>query len=151
MTSTEQRIPAASRPLTDGVLIETDVLCDFLVARNSCLRKVLGLYPCYTTVINASELFAIGKDDAERNAMMALLSGIRVLGLHPKYALKIGEIARNNRARGMKERDAIVIGTAIASRLPIVTEAWAEKYKGYGGVRVVSQSEMTNTRVNVQI
>lgn len=133
------------RPVTEGVLIETDVLVGFLLSpAQSLLRKALAKAPCYTTVINAAELFSAAANEQERDAVQSLLSGLRVIGLSARYATTIGETARDIRQKGFEisERDAIVIGTAIAARLPVVTERWNEKYKEYECVRVVEKKEL---------
>ncbi len=133
------------RPVTEGVLIETDVLTDFLLSpERSLLRKAFTLAPCYTTVINAAELFSAVRDEREREAVQALLSGLRVIGLSARYAATIGETAREVKQKGFEisERDAIVIGTAVAARLPVLTEKWTRKYEQYGCVHVVSVKEL---------
>ncbi|HZV12420.1 MAG TPA: type II toxin-antitoxin system VapC family toxin [Candidatus Kapabacteria bacterium] len=133
------------RPVSEGVLIETDVLADFLLSPEpSLLRKAFATAPCYTTVINAAELFSAVRDEREREAVQALLSGLRVIGLSARYAATIGETVREVRQKGFEisERDAIVIGTAVAARLPVMTKQWSRKYEQYGCVHVVSAKEL---------
>lgn len=139
------------RPLEEGALIETDVLCDYLVSdKPSLLRMLLRNVPCYTTVINAAELFSVVHNEHERLCVHNLLGGLRVMGLNARYAITIGNLTREAREAGCKisERDAIIAGTCVASRLPIVTIRWKEKYRALNSVRVVSSTELSEFNKN---
>ena len=72
-------------------LIETDILNDYLMHRSSdgepsLLRQALAQATCYTTMINAMELFASATDQKSRDATMNLLMVVRVLGFSARYA-----------------------------------------------------------------
>jgi predicted nucleic acid-binding protein len=139
------------KPLEEGALIETDVLCDYLVSNKmSLLRTLLRTIPCYTTVINAAELFSVVHNENERLSVYNLLGGLRVMGLNARYAVTIANVAREARDNGSKisERDSIIAGTCVASRLPLITVQWKEKYQALKSVRVVSSSELSEFNKN---
>lgn len=133
------------RPLTEGVLVESDVLVEFLTTRGqTLLHDALRVVPCFTTVVNAAELLGAAGNDMEVQNVRAALSGLRVLGLSARYALAMGEAAREARARGaaLSVRDAIIVGTAIDARLPVLTRSKAEVFRTVPGVRVVTPEEI---------
>lgn len=133
------------RPLTDGVLVETDVLIAFLTTPGTTvLHRALSAIPCYTTVVNAAELLGAAESEDEVRTVRAALSGLHVLGLSARYAFAMGRVARSARAGGapLSTRDAVVIGTAVDARLPVLTIANAEKFRAVDGVTVVTPDEI---------
>jgi predicted nucleic acid-binding protein len=69
---------------------------------------------CFTTVLNASELiFKI----EQKSMVVDLLNALKVLGIHPKYALGVDKY--KNLFKSLD--DAIFCATAEYNQLPVVT------------------------------
>lgn len=66
-----------------GTLTETDLL-----------SKCLKLFVCYTSVINASEMFSMYSNKSELDHVKNSFTGINILGIPFRYSIKIGEILR---------------------------------------------------------
>jgi predicted nucleic acid-binding protein len=120
-----------------GVLIDTDVLAAYLAGTDAgAVRRALGSVACYTTVVNAAELRAAAVNEIEIAAVEQLLVGFRVLGLSARYYATIGRILGTYRSAGLTERDAIIAGTAVEAKLPLVTADHAARYRMIEGLDV---------------
>ena len=82
---------------------------------------------CFTTVINASELYYTVKNDDQKKQVDALLNSLKVLGLHARYSLSISEFSNNTST----VRDALICSVAKNNKLPILT-AENSRYSGTG-------------------
>ncbi len=100
------------------LLIDTDILVDHLINDKdelSILEKAMSSHICFTTVINASELFfAVG--DQRKEADM-LLRSLKVLGLHARYSLSISEFT----GKVDSVRDAMICSAAKINKLSVLT------------------------------
>nr|MBP9119695.1 hypothetical protein [Ignavibacterium sp.] len=71
-------------------LLETDVLLEYLVLyefyKESYLIKMMQKAICFTSVLNASELFMFANSDYEKEKVRDLLNALKVLGLHSRYS-----------------------------------------------------------------
>lgn len=75
-------------------LVETDILVYFLTTTGNVETHLLKLMQkgiCFTSVINASELFFYANSDFEKQMVRDLLNSIKVLGLHSRYSLSVHE------------------------------------------------------------
>lgn len=107
-----------------GVLVETDLIAEFLTAGSdgpSLLRRLLEVITCYTTFLNAAEIYSAARDDEERRTVERALFGLKILGASARYAKTIGA-ALSSDVTGIDHRKAIVAGMAIESDLAIVTD-----------------------------
>ena len=107
-------------------LIDTDVLVDHLIHdknSKSDLEKAMLKGTCFTTVINASELY-LAANVSERKWIDKLLRTINVLGLHARYSLS----ASNYCGRTENLREVLLVITAKINKLPLLTNN-KEKYK----------------------
>lgn len=102
-------------------LLETDFIISYL---NYCgeklksdLIKFLTEGKCFTTVLNASELYFFAKDKQQLEAVNKFLYSISVLGIHSRYALRVNEFAKyfNN------TRDCMFYLVALFNNLSIIT------------------------------
>ena len=98
-------------------LIDTDVLLDHLFHADdspSALEILMTKGLCFTTVLNASELIF---NVPQKLLAVDLLNAIKVLGIHPKYALGVDKykIILNTLD------EAVFCATAEYNKLPIVT------------------------------
>jgi hypothetical protein len=115
-------------------LLETDILIDYLTFDNSggepFLLTLMQKGICFTSVLNASELFMLVKTDFEKEKVRDLLNSINVLGLHSRYSLAIPACMNNFN----NIRDALFYVLAEQNRLIIVS---LNPHK-YDGLRVNS-------------
>ena len=111
----------------NAVFIETDVMVDFLTTgeHSSLLRRALGQFRCYTSVIQRAELFEWASDTARREAVGALLGLVRPLGLHPRMSPEIAEFHTKLKVGPEAVLDpwryAISAAIARSSKLPILS------------------------------
>lgn len=117
------------------VFLDTDVYLKHLQGdEDSVLLKCLSLFDCYTSVINASEVFAkCETKEQEENAKQSFF-GSGVLGIPYKYSHTIGKLLKDK----MNYRDACVTAILIETKLPIVSftdmkSEYAQKY----GIKIV--------------
>jgi predicted nucleic acid-binding protein len=80
-------------------LLDTDILIEYLTFNNSSrepfLLTLMQKGICFTSVLNASELFMLAKTDVEKEKVRDLLNAINVLGLHSRYSLAIPACINN--------------------------------------------------------
>jgi predicted nucleic acid-binding protein len=81
------------------------------------------LFSCFTTVINAAELYAGAWGDEEIKKVDAALWGMKVLGLSSRYAKHIGQlfVKLQTQGKSITEHDCLIAGIALESKLPILT------------------------------
>lgn len=103
-------------------LLETDIIIDYLnydgEKTKSDLIKLLSKGKCFTTILNASELYFFAKNIYQKEAVDKFLYSINVLGLHSRYSLKVKEYSShfNN------VRDCMFYLVALFNNLAIVTK-----------------------------
>lgn len=115
-------------------LLETDILIDYLTFNKSgnqpFLLNLMRKGICFTSVLNASELFMLAMADVDKEKVRDLLNAINVLGLHSRYSLAIPACMNNFN----NIRDALFYVLAEQNRLIIVS---LNPHK-YDGLRVNS-------------
>jgi len=110
------------------VFLDTDVYLNHLKGtKDSVLLKSLSLFGCFTSVINASEVFSECKTDAEHEKAKHSFYGSGVLGIPYKYSVTLGKLLKEN----VNFRDAAVLTMLIETKLPIVS--FTDKYDEYAG------------------
>jgi len=103
-------------------LLETDIILDYLNFNGeklkSSLIKFLSEGKCFTTVLNASELYFICENNNQSEVVSKFLYSINVLGIHSRYSLKVREYSShfNN------TRDCLFYLVALFNNLAIVTK-----------------------------
>ena len=99
-------------------LLETDVLVDHLTSeKNNYLLNLMQKGICFTTVLNASELLAVCKNEKELKEVRSVLDSLKVLGLHSRYALSVPEFSGKTK----NIRDALFAVVSLINKLPVVT------------------------------
>lgn len=110
-------------------LLETDILIDYLTFNKSgSLPFLLILMQkgiCFTSVLNASELFMLAKSNFEKEKVRDLLNSINVLGLHSRYSLLIPNCIN----KFSNIRDALFYILAEQNKL-VILSLKPEKYTG---------------------
>lgn len=100
------------------IFLDTDVYLKHLNGDNdSVLLKCLSLFDCYTSVINASEVFAECKTKEQEEIAKQAFFGSGVLGIPYKYSHTIGKLLKQN----INYRDAMMLTIVIETKLPIVS------------------------------
>lgn len=129
---------------TQGILVETDILVDFLATQSdtpSLLRLLLAEMPCYTTYVQAAELYACANNEEEIQHIEPALLAVRVLGASARYAPTIGAILRDTMEDKQLQkpswREIATSAIAIESRLPIVTKNFLRNYEQILGVSII--------------
>ena len=102
-------------------LVDTDVLVKYLVLKESgkttSLIDLMQKGICFTSVLNASELFMLAKSDYQKEKARDVLNALKVLGLHSRYSLSIP----NCMNRFDNIRDSLFYILAEQNRLTIVS------------------------------
>jgi len=130
--------------MSTGVLIETDVIVEYLLAptgQTPLLRTLLQATTCYCTFLQAAEIYSAASNDEERRMVERPLFGLKVLGASSRYATTIGALL-TSRLGSTALRTAIVAALASESKLPIVTDAFAPALAAVEGLRVIRASEL---------
>ena len=107
--------------------IDTDILVEHLnhcCKSKSILEKAMLRGICFTSVINASELYIAVKNDDEKKEVDKLLRTLNVLGIHARYSLSVYEISEH----AGNLRDALVGVLVKNNKLPVLTNN-NKKYK----------------------
>ncbi|MEP7147190.1 MAG: hypothetical protein ABI792_09305 [bacterium] len=79
------------------IFLDTDILSEHLAKGSSgdesLLSKCLNMFDgCYTSVINASEIFSKFKNKGQTDKAKSLFNEVSILGIPFRYSLKIGEV-----------------------------------------------------------
>lgn len=126
-----------------GVLVETDILTEFLTARRgevSLLRRLLAEVPCYTTYVQAAELYSCAVDDNDLRTIEPALFGVRVLGASARYAQTTGQLLRGLSVTSGSLpawRETLTATIAIEARLPVVTHNFLQNYGQIPAVAII--------------
>ena len=81
---------------TPEFLLDTDILEEHLRNPGKNRLSILGSLAlqgiCFTTVLNATELFLLASNKEETEAVFSVLSAVHVLGIHQRYSLQTPEL-----------------------------------------------------------
>lgn len=116
-------------------LLDTDVIYEHLKSDNeiSTFEKFLSQGVCYTSIINAVEIYSLLKNKKE--LADSLLYSLKVLGLPARYSMEVVKFEEN-----YSVRDILFIITAKMNKLPIVSFK-EEKYIS-SGVRIINPKNL---------
>lgn len=107
-----------------GILIDTDILFAHLTgaAENrrsySLLEYLMCQEICFTTVLNAAQLYLCCETAAEKSAVRKLLNGINILGIHPRYAL---QLEKDDYVPEVDTVRSLFFATAVSNKMKIAT------------------------------
>lgn len=130
-----------------GILVETDILAAYLLEGSdseSVLRRYLRRAPCFTSFVQAAELFACVDSAEERILVEKALYSLRILGAHARYAESIASLYQQgfDTVPGFSMRDAIVLGIAVESNLPVLTKKHVRKYRNFSSVTTIEPNDV---------
>lgn len=121
-------------------LIDTDIFVDHLIQKDnsalSDLEIAMTTGMCFTSVIQASELYFYVSDPVEKKGVDSVMRAMKVLGIHPRYSLNISDFFN----KVATTRDAIVCSVAKNNKLPIFTNDCI-RYKE-SGIKIITSLEM---------
>ncbi len=109
------------------IFLDTDIYLNHLTKgkrlKGSLLLKSLALFDCYSSVLNASEIFYGCENEQQLEKAKHSFYGTGVLGIPYKYSLTIADVLRNIESENLKNtfRDAVVTAICIETRLPMFT------------------------------
>jgi hypothetical protein len=145
MFANAEDMTSSQTPISQ-LLIETDILADYLLAppgEATLLRTALRQVRCYTTMLNALELFRAASDAFEREAILAVLTLVRVLGFPARTAetaalalFEANVLNKSSASVHIQTRESIVLGLAHASKLGILTRTYNTRYRQLGIVPI---------------
>lgn len=121
-------------------LIDTDVIIEHLthsdLQTKSVLEKLMTQGVCFTTVVNASELYFAALSVEEKRMIDSVLGALKVLGINSRYSLNISEFFN----KVATTRDALICTTAKINKLPLVTNN-IDRYKE-SGITIINPKEL---------
>ena len=74
------------------LFIDTDVIASHLEGKTELLLKAASSFTCYTSVINASEIFSISSNEDFLQKCKKAFLGLNMLGIPYRYSNSIGKI-----------------------------------------------------------
>lgn len=121
-------------------LIDTDIISNHLILNDisdlSDLEFAMTEGICFTSVINASEIYFGVTNLKEKQNVDSVMNALNVLGIHSRYSLNISEFFD----KVATTRDAIMCSVAKNNKLPILTNNY-ERYKK-SGIKIISSKEL---------
>lgn len=110
-------------------LLETDIITNHLTAENSAgltiMEQCMLSGYCFTTVINAAEIYSTKTAVMHLNIISDIFAAIKILGINSRYVLKLPDFY----GKVFDWRDAIFASVAWHNKLTIVTLD-TNKYSG---------------------
>lgn len=103
----------------------------------------MSLFECYTSVINASEIFSVCSTKKRiENAKRSFL-GVSILGIPFRYSVTAGKIMRRINDKKLKNtfRDSLIITMCAETKLPLFTlnESRYKNLSDYFKVKLISK------------
>lgn len=119
------------------ILIDTDILLQHLTTKDeiSILMNLMTKYDCFTTVINAIEVYKFAGKKNKKLANM-MLYGLKILGIHSRYAEMVTDLieSQNNKRKNWNLRDALFVMMSLQNKL-FITTLNPKKYLNYNNVK----------------
>ncbi len=120
------------------ILVDTDILIDHLITKEkeSILMKLMYKYDCFTTVINAFEVYLYA-GRKNKPFIDMLLSGFKVLGLHGRYSQNLWEILlRVEDSNDWNLRNVLIVSLAVNNKLILATFN-DENYRNFAKLKLL--------------
>jgi hypothetical protein len=93
---------------------------------------------CFTSAINASELYYSASTSAERDSVDKVLYALKVLGINSRYSLEVARFSDQVDS----VRDALFCAVAFKNKLPILTENICRYSQT--GLEIITSQELRN-------
>jgi predicted nucleic acid-binding protein len=104
------------------IVVHSDIIYDHLLHTGqgaSMLRNAMKKYLCYTTVVNAMEVFSCAGSARQTRVIQDALGAMKILGLNSRTAKNFGTLMR--RYPGYSFADLLVAGICLDSNLSLLT------------------------------
>ena len=120
------------------IFLETDVFIKHLEgSENSILVKCHKLFTCFTSVINATELFSLSDNEADKSNIKSSLFGTGVLGIPYKYSETAGKLM--NDYKGFTLREYMIGALLLETKLPVISFSYNEvKFYEMTGIKFIN-------------
>lgn len=106
-----------------GLLVDTDVFIDYFNARAFASILETSRFSIYYTAVTRKELLAKrGLASGEREAILAVLRGHRLIRIDQRIAARYWMLRRLH--RDLPKEDALNAAAALVKRLPLLTRNW---------------------------
>ena len=126
------------------LVIDTDIIIDYLRRRTDVLRTVRLHFPCAITAITLYELKAVGMRSERQEKLIAiLLELMEVLPFDQRSAEQAAEIWRSLARKGelIGLADILIAGICLANELPLLTRN-PDHYRRVPGLKVLTPQEI---------
>jgi predicted nucleic acid-binding protein len=109
--------------MSAGVLIDTDVLIDYLRGQPQAVSYLEDEEATlHVSAITLGELYAGVREGRERSALESFITAFLILSVEPETAIQGGLLCRDYRkSHGVGLADALVAATAMQHELELVT------------------------------
>lgn len=128
------------------IVVDTDILIDYLRQHNQLLREALQHFDCALTAIALYELKAIPFiSERQRSLLSQLLPIVETLAFDGAAADYASQIWRTLSERGtpIGLPDILSAGVCLANDLPILTRNF-EHFSRVDGLKVIAPDELTS-------
>ena len=126
------------------LIIDTDIVVDYLRGREATLEAALLRYECAITAICLYELLAVRvRSPRQEGLIEQLRSVVSVLPFNAEAATFAAQVWRELGAQGLSIGlpDTLVVGTCLAHRLPLLTRN-TEHFQRVPGLAVLAPDEI---------
>jgi predicted nucleic acid-binding protein len=104
------------------VLIDSDVLIDYLRGVSAARNYFRSLDAATVSVVSVTELISEARNDEEEAAMNELFSSVQLVSVDESIAREAGRLRRQFfRSHNVGAADALIAATSILHRLQLVT------------------------------
>ena len=94
---------------------------------------------CYTTVVNAVDLFSFAGSVSQRRVIEDTFSAMKILGINSRSAKNLGRLQREY--PGHRPGDLLVAGICLESRLPLLTMQH-KKFRNISRLELISPASL---------
>lgn len=126
------------------LIIDTDIIIDYLRGRTTALRTALLHYKCAITAITLYELRAVAvRSDRQAELLEQLFMVVEVLPFDSQAANLASEVWRTLAAQGqgIGLPNTLVAGTCLAYDLPLLTRN-PEHYQRVSGLKILTPEDL---------
>jgi len=125
---------------TERVVVDTDIIIDYLRRRERTLEHALGQFDCAITVITWYELNAVPAHSSRQFRLLASLAEImEILPFNHPAADQAAKVWRHLRKQGQPIGlpDTLIAGICLANELPLLTNNTSH-FQRVAGLVVIS-------------
>jgi len=136
---------------TPKIIVHSNIILNYVLHRlqqPSLFRILMTKFFCYTTVLDAIELFSLAHTAKERRCIEDALGAIKILGLNARLAKKHG--AWFAQAQSVSVFNRLIAGICIESKIPLITDQ-PQAFGCIKKLRVIHSSVVDDTMTATKI